>query len=155
MFCKDCGSELKPGAVFCGSCGVDLKQASAPLSREVKAMSSDMPAEARKQAIDSRRKQELADAAERAEVKHFYSKVSGVTFKNSDGTERQRIIENCHTGEVLLLVREPDNKYNPRAVKVVLKTVNRSAICPTVLLDGKGIAGWVGASARKSIRVSG
>ncbi len=27
MFCKNCGSELKPDTAFCGSCGVDLKQA--------------------------------------------------------------------------------------------------------------------------------
>ena len=78
-----------------------------------------LPSEARKQAVESRKQRQLADAAERAEVKHFFSKVSGVTFKNPDGTDRQRIVARCHEGDLLLLEREPDNKYDPRAVSVL------------------------------------
>jgi HIRAN domain len=48
----------------------------------------------------------------------FYSKVAGVTHKNPDGTSRQRIIKTCAPGEGLVLVREPENPYDPDAVKV-------------------------------------
>ncbi len=53
----------------------------------------------------------------------FYSKVAGVTFRNSDGTDRQRIIAQfCRPGIMLRCSREPDNPKDPNAVGVWMKT---------------------------------
>jgi hypothetical protein len=49
----------------------------------------------------------------------FYSKIAGVTRKNSDGTSRQALLAKCEEGEVLRLVREPDNPHDSNAVKVL------------------------------------
>jgi hypothetical protein len=51
-------------------------------------------------------------------VRSWYTKVVGVTKKNTDGTPRQEVIRNCSEGERLLLVREPQNPYDPNAIKV-------------------------------------
>jgi hypothetical protein len=48
----------------------------------------------------------------------FYSQVHGIRHKNDDGTSRQRIIEACHEGEELVLVPEPDNRFDPGAIKI-------------------------------------
>jgi hypothetical protein len=44
----------------------------------------------------------------------FLTKVAGVTFEG-----RQRIIARCSDGERLKLVREPDNRYDKGAIKVM------------------------------------
>jgi hypothetical protein len=44
----------------------------------------------------------------------FFTKVAGVTFEG-----RQRIIARCSDGELLKLVREPDNRYDKGAIKVM------------------------------------
>ena len=49
----------------------------------------------------------------------FFTKIAGVTFRNPDGSSRQRIIKECRVGEALLLIREPDNPIDKFAVKVV------------------------------------
>ena len=46
-------------------------------------------------------------------------KVVGVTFKNDDGSDRGKIIDQLRPGTALELVREPDNKYDPCAIKVI------------------------------------
>lgn len=51
-------------------------------------------------------------------ARSWYTNVAGVTKKNRDGTRRQEIIADCDDGEDLLLVREPDNSYDPNAIKV-------------------------------------
>jgi hypothetical protein len=56
----------------------------------------------------------VADDEKRA----FFQQVHGVTFKNDDGSSRQRIIKECSVGEVIELVPEPDNRYDSDAVKV-------------------------------------
>ena len=48
----------------------------------------------------------------------FYTKVVGVTHGNPDGSSRQEIILNCQVGERLHLVREPENRHDPSAIKV-------------------------------------
>lgn len=40
-------------------------------------------------------------------LKSFFTKVAGVTHKNDDGTERQKILKNCKAGEKLRLIHEP------------------------------------------------
>ncbi len=49
----------------------------------------------------------------------FYLHVVGVTHHNADGTSRQKIIrEHCRVGEPIVLIPEPDNRYDPDAVRV-------------------------------------
>ena len=48
----------------------------------------------------------------------IYSKLSGVTHHNADGTSRQDIIaELCYQGQPLLLMREP-NQFGPNNIGV-------------------------------------
>jgi hypothetical protein len=51
----------------------------------------------------------------------FYAQVHGITHKNADGTSRQKIIAACIEGEELVLVPEPDNKFDAAAVKICRK----------------------------------
>ena len=50
--------------------------------------------------------------------KTFYTKIAGVTKKNSDGERRQSIIKQLDAGERVTLIREPDNRYDPNAIRV-------------------------------------
>lgn len=51
-------------------------------------------------------------------VKHFFTKIAGVTHRNQDGTNRQRIIERCKLLEKLILEHEEDNPVDPNAIKI-------------------------------------
>ena len=51
----------------------------------------------------------------------FYAQVHGITHRNSDGSSRQKIIKDCRVGEHLVLIPEPDNRYDPDAVKICRK----------------------------------
>ena len=51
-------------------------------------------------------------------IKHFFTKVAGVTHDNEDGTSRQGILKECSPGEILTLACEPDNPHSKWAVKV-------------------------------------
>jgi hypothetical protein len=56
------------------------------------------------------------------EKKAFYSKVSGVTYPNDDGSDRQKIIKkNCKPGMPLILQYEPDNKYDKNAIAIFIE----------------------------------
>ena len=48
----------------------------------------------------------------------FFAQVHGIYHKNYDGSSRQAIIRRCRTGEELLLVPEPTNRYDSDAVKI-------------------------------------
>ena len=49
----------------------------------------------------------------------FHTKVVGVTFQNSDGSDRQDIIHRrCRAGDELALSSEPDNPHADHAVAV-------------------------------------
>lgn len=50
-------------------------------------------------------------------LKPFFSKVACVTHRNSDGTDRQKILKNCRAGEKLKLIHEPMTQ-DKNAVKV-------------------------------------
>jgi len=50
--------------------------------------------------------------------KTFYTKIAGVTKKNSDGERRQTIIKQLDAAERVALIREPDNRYDPNAIRV-------------------------------------
>lgn len=55
----------------------------------------------------------------------FYTKVVGVSFRNDDGSERQRIIRDLdrkdmlNPGQELYLQREPTNPYDYNCIKVL------------------------------------
>lgn len=57
-----------------------------------------------------------ADGSPAPEV--WFNNVAGVTFKNDDGTPRQRIVKKCKGGERLVLRRDPDNEHDQFAVAV-------------------------------------
>lgn len=56
-------------------------------------------------------------------IKNVSLKVVGVTFNNDDGTSRKETIIEMSKGNTdtidVLLVREPDNKFDPNAIKVI------------------------------------
>lgn len=55
--------------------------------------------------------------ASRPPVRHFYTKVVGVTFQNDDGSDRQAIIARCSPFETLVAEHE-DNPHDPNAMRV-------------------------------------
>ncbi|WP_263366882.1 HIRAN domain-containing protein [Edaphobacter bradus] len=50
--------------------------------------------------------------------KSFHTKIAGVSHKNEDGTRRRRILEDCKVGDMLTLIHEPDNPYDPNALAI-------------------------------------
>ncbi len=51
----------------------------------------------------------------------FRTKVVGVSFKNSDGSDRQEIIRSCRSGEDIVLKPTPSKEY-PDAIGVFTKS---------------------------------
>jgi hypothetical protein len=56
---------------------------------------------------------------EEPEYREFTVNVAGITKRNKDGTSREEIALTCHYGQRVLLVREPDNRYDPNAVMIL------------------------------------
>lgn len=52
-------------------------------------------------------------------IKNVELKVVGVTFKNDDGSSRKDIIVNMTDESPVMLEREPTNKYDVNAIKVL------------------------------------
>ena len=52
-------------------------------------------------------------------IRHFHTKVVGVTKPNHDGTSRQRIIKGCTVGDPLWLVRLPGHPHDKNAIAVM------------------------------------
>jgi HIRAN domain len=60
-------------------------------------------------------------------VRSIHTKIRGVTKRNSDGANRQAIIQQwCHSGDALYLIREPKNPLDPNAIVV------RRVVCSDV-----------------------
>ena len=54
------------------------------------------------------------------QARSIRTKVRGVTKRNQNGEDRQRIIrQSCRSGDALCLVREPTNPVDPNAVQVL------------------------------------
>lgn len=51
--------------------------------------------------------------------KPFFTKVVGVSYENEDGVSRQEILEDCFVGDRLALVRDPEDGFDPNAVRVL------------------------------------
>src|SRR4051794_1684691 len=52
-------------------------------------------------------------------MKHFHSKIVGVTKKNDDGSNRQKLLPGCRPAMVLTLDHEEGNRFDPNAVRVL------------------------------------
>lgn len=91
--------------------------ASRAVSRVDNARSAREQAAVMKQA----KKAEAAERERRAAnaVRHFYTKLVGVTFRNPNGENRQRIIERCKVREPLTFRHDEDNPADPNAVAVL------------------------------------
>jgi hypothetical protein len=67
------------------------------------------------QAIETERLWRCVPAAEPAQTtRSFFTTVAGVTFEG-----RQRIVKRCSVGERLELVRDPNNRFDKGAIKVM------------------------------------
>jgi single-stranded-DNA-specific exonuclease len=53
------------------------------------------------------------------DMRSLFTKVAGVSRANDDGSDRQQVLQDWRT---LQLVRDPDNPYDKNAVKVCLAT---------------------------------
>ena len=51
-------------------------------------------------------------------VRHFFTKVAGVSFKNDDGSDRQEILSTCSPLQTLRLEHEENNPYDSNAISV-------------------------------------
>ena len=63
-------------------------------------------------------------------VRSFTTRIAGVSKRNSDGTKRQDILGRCEEGERLLLLREPENRYDPDAIAVFRATHEQVGYVP-------------------------
>lgn len=62
---------------------------------------------------------EISPDANLPQVQSIRTKIRGVTKRNPDGAERQRIIRQwCHSGDALYLGRQPNNPVDPNAIEV-------------------------------------
>jgi HIRAN domain len=62
---------------------------------------------------------EVTDDANFPHFRSIHTKIRGVTKKNPDGVNRQRIIRRCcRRGDALFLIREPNNPVDPNAIQV-------------------------------------
>jgi hypothetical protein len=52
-----------------------------------------------------------------SEKRHFFLQIHGIYHRNNDGSSRQKVIRSCAPGEILQFVSEPDNHYDPNAIK--------------------------------------
>jgi hypothetical protein len=71
-----------------------------------------------------KKERKIAEAAQLEEeafaggIRHFMTKVAGVSYKNPDGSRRQDVADGCKTGELLEMRPEPDNPHDPNAIGI-------------------------------------
>ena len=58
-------------------------------------------------------------------IRDFYTKVVGVSHRNSDGSSRQRALKGCRQGMALQLIPEPNNPYDSDAIAVMTEAGNQ------------------------------
>lgn len=89
--------------------------------------------------------------------RRYLVNIAGVSLRNDDGSDRQTIISGCKPGEQLMLVREPDNKFDPGAVKVVRKNGRQLGYLPANMTrdrDPSGLANQIDNGAKFRCRVA-
>jgi hypothetical protein len=88
-----------------------------------------------------RRNREKSHAVKRTN-RHLVS-VAGVSFNNDDGSSRQTVISHCKPGETLMLIREPDNKFDAGAIKITRRNGQQIGYVPACIArhgDSGGLA---------------
>jgi hypothetical protein len=89
-----------------------------------------------KEKEDEERKRLRAEEIARAlRVRHSFGKVSGVTFPNDDGSERQAILGRCKRGEQLSLRHDADNQYSTFAIQVLRANGEQLGHAPEYLAE--------------------
>lgn len=68
-------------------------------------------------------------------MRHFHTKVVGVTKRNDDGSSRQQILSTCSAGEALVLDSEPENPYDQNAIKVLRQNGQQLGYLKTELAE--------------------
>jgi len=90
--------------------------------------------------------------------KHTYLlSVAGVSYNNDDGSSRQRIISQCRPGETLMLIREPDNNFDPGAIKVTRRNGQQIGYVPAHIArngDSGGLAHEIDAGVTLRCRIA-
>jgi hypothetical protein len=89
--CPMCENPCSPQAAFCPKCGHPF----VTHARAVRKPREPKPKE-----------------PPQASVRHFTTRVAGVTHSNDDGSSRQKILEDCSAGEVIVIAPEPNNRYD-------------------------------------------
>ena len=93
-------------------------------------------------------------ASKTPQVRRIFSKVAGVTMPNADGSKRQTIIAGCRSGEILSLVREPKNRHDKYAVKVLRLTGEQIGyLSESITGNDQGIGWCIGRRMDKGISV--
>lgn len=95
---------------------------------------------AKKEEEKARQKEErdrlkAEEKEKRMRLRHTFAKVSGVSFPNDDGTERQEIIRHCRAGETLVLQRDHDNTFSSFAIAVRRQTGQQIGHVPEYLAE--------------------
>ncbi len=75
------------------------------------------------------------DREKRMRLRHQFAKVSGVSFPNDDGTERQTIVRQCRAGEALMLEHDPNNRYSAYAIKLLRTNGQQLGHAPEYLAE--------------------
>ncbi len=52
-------------------------------------------------------------------MRHFFGQLTGESYRNADGSDRQAVIQKCDVGELLVLEHEPDNPHDINAIRVL------------------------------------
>jgi hypothetical protein len=85
-------------------------------------------------------------------VKSFFTRIAGVTHEG-----RQQIIARCSVGESLILVRDPDNRFDKGAIKVLRSTGEQLGFIPADVSRGgnpSGLAYSMDHGSRYQCRIS-
>lgn len=72
----------------------------------------------KERAKEERVRRQEEEYAHSMRIRHKISKVAGVTYLNSDGTDRQKIVSKCRRGEQLILKHDPLNEHSDCAIEV-------------------------------------
>jgi hypothetical protein len=88
-------------------------------------------------AIETEKLWRCGPATETAQIsRSFFTTVAGVTFEG-----RQRIVARCSVGERLVLVRDPDNRFDNGAIKVMLLNGEQLGFIPEHVSRGGDSSG--------------
>lgn len=114
----------------------DARKAEEAVRRERERERKRIAREQEKAEAKAERDRAKAEERERRDrLQHIFTKVSGVSFPNDDGSERQQIIRHCRQGEILVLQRDPRNPYSPYAIKVLRQTGQQIGHIPEHLAE--------------------